>query len=80
MKKNKILEREKKERKKEEKGGGKREKGRGKETTDIRNGISMSAITIQHGRLNPVLACDFQPGIIFLDETLRRDPGNGQLR
>lgn len=70
----------KRKKKKKKKKGGEKKKGEGKKTTDIRNGISMSAITIQHGRLNPVLACDFQPGIIFLDETLRRDPGNGQLR
>lgn len=67
---------------KKKKRGEKWQQGNGisKDPTNIRNGISMSAITIRHGRLNPGLACDFQTGIIFLDKTLRRDPGNGQLR
>lgn len=78
--KNEILDRRVKKKGKNRGEKGNRGNRRNKEATDIRNGISMSTITVQHGRLNSGLACDFQPGIIFLDETLRRDPGNGQLR
>lgn len=38
---------------------------------DIRNGISMSAITVRRDRLLSSFVRDFQSGIIFLDETLQ---------